>query len=427
MHPSASRPLDLRARWLAVLLIAALAVAAGPLLAPEADAQVRAPAAPSLPNEDAPAPPAAAAAAPGDLPAVTVVGTGGTIAGVSRTPTSFQDYRGAQLAIADMVGQLPELDQVANVTTTQFNNRGSGGYSIAEFVDLSRRVDEVLETQDAVVVTTGTDTMEEFAYFLDLTVRSPKPVVVTGAMRPWTVIGSDAQANLFNAIVTAASGKTEWFGTVLMLNDEIHAAREVAKTSSLRMDTFQSPEVGVLGYVDDRKVRVFRAPARAWQTLEGRRGSVLRPDAMLAAWRTPFDLADVDTSTLPRVEVVYNYQGAGGEAIDAFAAAGVRGIVTAGTGAGGISSAQGQARGRAVQQGVVFMSTTRTGSGSVYGGGTGVVAADNLNAQHARLFLLAALMQTDDAEQVRTWMAEYGSQESDAGALLPSTTARSRR
>lgn len=325
-----------------------------------------------------------------------------------------------------MVGQLPELDQVAQVATTQFDNRGSSSYAIADFVALSRRVDEVLETQDAVVVTTGTDTMEEFAYFLDLTVRSPKPVVVTGAMRPWTVIGSDAQANLFNAIVTAASEKTTWFGTVLMLNDEIHAAREVTKTSSVRMDTFQSPELGVLGYVDDRKVRVFRAPARAWQTLEGLRGSVLRPQSLLPAWQTPFDLEGVDTANLPRVEIAYSYQGAGGEAIDAFAAAGVKGIVTAGTGAGGIGGAMGQARSRAIQQGVTFMTTTRTGSGSVYGGGTGTIAADNLNAQHARLFLLVALMKTDDPEQIRTWFAEHGAQESDAGALLPTSSSPGR-
>lgn len=420
MHasPSLSPPSDLRARWLAVLLVAVVAVGAGPVLAPDAVAQVQAPA--------APAPPAPAAAQDDGLPTVTVIGTGGTIAGVSRTPTSFQDYRGAQLPIEQMVGELPELDQVAQVSTTQFDNRGSSGYAIADFVALSRRVDEVLETQDAVVVTTGTDTMEEFAYFLDLTVRSQKPVVVTGAMRPWTVIGSDAQANLFNSIVTAASEKTTWFGTVLMLNDEIHAAREVTKSSSLRMDTFQSPEVGVLGYVDDRKVRVFRAPARAWQTLEGRRGNVLRPDALLAPWQTPFDLSEVDVADLPRVELAYSYQGAGGEAIDAFAAAGVRGIVTAGTGAGGIGSAMGQARSRAVAQGVTFMTTTRTGSGSVYGGGTGTIAADNLNAQHARLFLLVALMQTDDPEQIRTWFAEYGAQESDAGALLPSSRSPGR-
>jgi len=420
MHasPSLSSPADLRMRWLAVLLVAAFAVGTGPVLAPAAVAQVQAPA--------APAPPAPAAAAAEGLPTVTVIGTGGTIAGVSRTPTSFQDYRGAQLAIADMVGQLPELDQVAQVATTQFDNRGSSSYAIADFVALSRRVDEVLETQDAVVVTTGTDTMEEFAYFLDLTVRSPKPVVVTGAMRPWTVIGSDAQANLFNAIVTAASEKTTWFGTVLMLNDEIHAAREVTKTSSVRMDTFQSPELGVLGYVDDRKVRVFRAPARAWQTLEGLRGSVLRPQSLLPAWQTPFDLEGVDTANLPRVEIAYSYQGAGGEAIDAFAAAGVKGIVTAGTGAGGIGGAMGQARSRAIQQGVTFMTTTRTGSGSVYGGGTGTIAADNLNAQHARLFLLVALMKTDDPEQIRTWFAEHGAQESDAGALLPTSSSPGR-
>jgi L-asparaginase len=357
------------------------------------------------------------------LPKVTVVATGGTIAGQSSTPTSFQNYRAGTLLIADMLAEIPNLDQVAEVDSIQFGNKGSGGYTINELFDLSLAVEEALKKSDGVVVTTGTDTMEEIGYFLDLTVQSPKPVVMTGAMRPWTVIGSDAQANLFNAIVTAASGKTGWFGTVLMLNDEIHTVRDVTKSSSLRMDTFQTPEFGVLGYVDDLKVRIMRTPARAMRVFESRGNVVTAKDA-LKAWRTPFDLSKITKGDLPRVEIFYNYQEAGGEPIDAWTAAGVEGIVTAGTGAGGISSAAGQARNRAIAEGVVFASTTRTGSGSVYGGNASVFAADSLNAQHARLLLMMALAFNDSTADVRADFLEWAGLQGDLTESLPSLSLR---
>lgn len=124
---------------------------------------------------------------------------------------------------------------------------------------LTAAVDHALKFNDGVVVTTGTDTMEEFAYWLDLTVRSDKPVVLTGSMRPWTVIGSDAPANLYNAIHLAASGRTTCFGAVVMLNDQIHAAREVRKSDTLRLNAFSSGSSGELGVIDQNHIRVNRA------------------------------------------------------------------------------------------------------------------------------------------------------------------------
>ena len=181
----------------------------------------------------------AVAAAAAGTPKVTVIGTGGTIAGVAPTRSSFTNYRAGQIPIASMVSQLqPEIGGVAEVSTVQFGNAGSGGYRIDQFYALTAAVEAALQTADGVVVTTGTDTMEEFAYWLDLTVQSRKPVVLTGAMRPWAagtvdgpqVLGADGPANLFNAITLAASQSTYCFGTVLMLNDEFHAARDVTKT-----------------------------------------------------------------------------------------------------------------------------------------------------------------------------------------------------
>ena len=355
-------------------------------------------------------------------PRITVVGTGGTIAGVARSRSSFLDYRSGVIPVKTLVRQLePELSTVADVNTVQFGNKGSDAYSIAEFRALTVAVERALKDSDGVVVTSGTDTMEEFAYWLDLTVQSRKPVVVTGAMRPWAagspngpqVLGADGPANLFNAVTLAASSSTYCFGTVLMLNDEFHAARDVTKTSTLRADTFQTRELGVLGWIDGPNIKVGRAPARVALCDRAR------------TWQTPFDMSKLTDAQLPRVEVVTSYQQAGGEAISAFAAAGVRGIVTAGTGAGGISAAQSAARTAAAASGVVFVSTSRTGSGSVYDN-TGnvippdvagnVVAGDDLLPQKARLLLLLSLaFAPDDVDQVRTWVTTLGNLEWQTG------------
>ncbi|MDQ0885564.1 L-asparaginase type II [Paenibacillus sp. V4I9] len=329
---------------------------------------------------------------------VIVIGTGGTLAGKAEDSTSFQNYKAGTYLIEDLVKQLPGKQKIADVTTYQFGNKGSGGYTIADLYDLSLAVDQALEVYDSAVVTTGTDTMEEIAYFLDLTVRSPKPVVVTGAMRPWDVIGTDAPANLYNAIKLAGSGKTNWYGTVIMLNDVIQAAREVTKSNAQRLDTFATPILGALGYIDESNIRMYRLNGRAMK-------------AGKADWATPFDLKSITKDKLPTVEIVYSYQEASSGAIRGFVADGAKGIVTAGTGAGGISAQMSAARSEAIKQGVVFVTTTRTGSGTMYPGTTdGIFAGDSLNAQHARLMLLLSLAFSSDYNTIKGWFATYGTQ-----------------
>lgn len=326
----------------------------------------------------------ASAAAQEARPRVTIVATGGTIAGVSESRTSFQTYRAGQLDIADMLQELrPQIDAVADVSAFQFGNKASGGYTIPEFHDLTLAVEKALETADGVVVTTGTDSMEEFAYWLELTVRSPKPVVITGAMRPWTVIGSDSQANLFNAITLAASGATTCFGPVVMLNDEFHAAKEVWKADAYRLDTFTSRQLGILGYIDERRVRTFRAPPRSQDCDDP------------ARWHTPFVLSRITKEDLPRTEVLMGYQNARlDEAVAALADAGVAGLVVAG---GGVSR---EAREAAEGKGVVFATTQRFRSG-----------VDNLMPQKARLLLMLALAFSDSPEQAKAWFDEYSGAE----------------
>ncbi|MCR8635724.1 asparaginase domain-containing protein [Paenibacillus radicis (ex Xue et al. 2023)] len=344
------------------------------------------------------------------LPNVIVIGTGGTLAGKAADQTSFQNYRAGTYPIADLVSQLPNKDKIADVATYQFGNKGSGSYSMSDLYDLSLAVDAALEQYDGAVVTSGTDTMEEIAYFLNLTVRSEKPVVVTGAMRPWDVIGTDAPANLYNAIKLAGSGKTKSFGTVLMLNDVIHAAREVTKSNSHRMDTFQTPMVGALGYIDETNIRIYRVPAK--------RLKAGKPD-----WATPFNLKTITKDKLPAVEIVYAYQDAAGGAITGFANEGVKGIVTAGTGAGGISSKMSTARSNAIKQGVIFVTTTRTGSGTMYGSSNGIIAGDSLNAQHARIMLLLSLAFSNDYNTIKQWFETVGTQEIKLASQVPDNKA----
>ncbi len=358
-----------------VLALAATGLVPGALLSQEPPAPAGPTTGGELPRETRPGE---------SLPRVVIIGTGGTIAGTSESRVGFQNYQAGQLLIEDMVAELrPELDSVAELRVIQFDNRPSGRYDVGDYHALSLAIDRALEDADGVVVTTGTDTMEEFVYFMDLTVRSPKPVVFTGAMRPWTVVGSDGPANLFNAVRLAASGATTCFGAVLMLNDEFHAAKDVWKADGSRMDTFTSRRVGVLGSVDGSNVRVHRLPPRTQHCDD--------PDR----WQTPFDLNRVAPEDLPRTEMLIGYQGARlDEAVLALARAGVRGIVNA---AGGISP---EARAEAEEMGVVFASTQRLRSGR-----------DNLLPQKARLLLLLSLAFTDDPEQVRSWFTGIGAME----------------
>ena len=333
-------------------------------------------------------------------PKVVVVGTGGTIAGVSDSRVSFQTYRSGQLPIAKLLDDLrPELDSVADVTGVDFGTTDSASYTMKDYYDLSRAVDQQLAKADAVVVSTGTTTMEELGYWLDLTVRSDKPVVLTGAMRPWTVVSSDGPANLYNAIMLAASDRTRCFGSVLLLNDQILPARDATKSNTTRLDTFTAPELGLLGVVDETRIRLERAPARVQKCGK-------------AIWRTPFDLARIDRAKLPRVEVVYTYQEAGGEAITAYAGAGVKGIVVAGA----PSPRQVTAATEVAKRGVVLAAANRNNAGATYTDAPWVLPAGDLPPQKARLLLMLALASSNDPAQIQSWFTEYGDPEFDVAA-----------
>lgn len=343
---------------------------------------------------------AAEPAVPGKvIPNVVVVGVGGTITSTSPSRELFQTYGTPKVPINDIIQRLqPELSKIANVTSTELSNISSAQTSSKDLYNLTLAIDKELANPavSAVVVTTGTNIMEELAYWTDLTVRSPKPVIFTGSMRQSNTISFDGEANLLNAIRLAASQKTAYYGTVLMMNDEFFAAREVTKTDALRLDTFGGGRYGALGTVDENRIRAVRAPARV-------------KDAGTEKWKTPFDLSTIRPEDLAKVDIVYSYTEASAAPITALANDGVQGIVTAGHGAGGISTAQQAARKEAIDKGVLFVSATRAGSGAVYDtGAAGIIGAGDLLPQKARLLLQLGLTFSKDQEQIRQWFSTIG-------------------
>ncbi len=330
------------------------------------------------------------------LPKVAFIGTGGTISSLGLGPLDIMDYmaNGVMLHAADMVARYPELAEVAEVIPVKFRNVPSFDIFFPEWRELVRLCDQLVATIPdlaGIVVGHGTASLEETAWMLNLTVKVAVPVVVVGAQRPASALSSDAGMNLLNAVRTAAAPESRGRGVLVLLNDEIQAARDVTKTSTYRMQTFRSPDFGVLGHADaDRVVYYRRAERRA------------APD-------TEFDIRALDA--LPRVDITYAYTGSDGTAVRAFVAAGARGIVSAGFAPGFPGSADGLALEAAIAAGVVVVQSTRAGSGRTFRGKrfqqNGVLIADNLNPQKARLLLALALTVTRDPDEITRMFATY--------------------
>ena len=354
--------------------------------------------------------PAAVAVPPASIspqPAVSVarvrlIATGGTIS----------NRRGGRLTAAELVASVPGLATAADVQSEQFANTSSAEITLDQWIALARRVNECFRmdpTLAGVVITSGTDTLEELAYFLHLTVRDRRPVVVTGSMRNPSQVGYEGQANLLAAFRVAADPESAGRGTLVVLNDEINGARDVTKTDALRLHTFASRGFGPLGVVDGDRV-VFR------RTAAGRHGEA-----------SEFDIATI--ASLPRVDAFLVYQGAQGDLIRAAVDLGARGIVLATAGAGALSGTQGAALAYARDKGVVIVSTTRAGSGRIAtaprnGPTTALRAADagstadqtpptpriaagDLSAVKARVLLMLALTTTSDPVQLQRIFDEY--------------------
>jgi len=329
-------------------------------------------------------------------PYVRVVATGGTIAGRAQSAEAGAGYESGALPIEELLVDLPGLDRIVEVTAEQFINVPSTGVSPAHWLGLAQRINEILRAGidgrlvDGVVVTHGTDALEETAYFLDLTVRSDKPVVVVGAMRPPGTVSADGPINLIRAIQTAGAAESRERGTLVVLNEEIHDARDATKTNTHSVETFRSRSWGPLGNVGRGGVSYYR---RA----EKRDGS-----------RSEFDVTEKTAEDLPRVDILYSYNGADGAGAQGFADAGAVGLVIAGSGGGGTSRDLGQTLRELAEGGLWLVRTSRTGSGSVGGWERGTfVGADDLLPQKARILLMVALMTTQDPDEIRRIFHEY--------------------
>ena len=329
-------------------------------------------------------------------PKVAFIGTGGTISSLGIHPLELQDYvvHNNRMQASEIVARFPTVNEVAEVIPVDFRNVPSTEIYFAEWQELAGICAQLAAGHPdltGIVIGHGTASLEETAYFLNLVLKVPFPVVLIGSQRPSSGLSTDAAINLVNGVRVAADPASRGRGVLVMLNDEIQAAREVTKTSNWRMQTFRTPDFGVLGHADADRIAYYRRPERRHM-----------PD-------TEFDVAGL--AVLPRVDIIYAYAGSDGTAVRAFLAAGAKGIVSAGFAPGMPPPADLAALAEAVKQGVTVVQSSRAGSGRIHRSkrmaDVGILAGDNLNPQKARILLALALTKTSDPTEIARIFATY--------------------
>ena len=333
----------------------------------------------------------------GERPRVRIVATGGTIAGIGPHRLDYMLYpeSGKKLTISESLARIPEVEEIAEVQGEDFSSVGSTSVGPVEWIAMAQRINRIFREDtgvSGVVVTHGTATLEETSYFLHLTVKSTKPVVLTGAMRPPSALSSDADINLLDAVRVSACADASGKGVLTVLNNEVQSAREVTKANTFRVETFRPNELGFLGYVDsDGEVVFYRSPTRKHTTA------------------TPFDVAGVEA--LPRVDIVYAYAGADGLLVDAVRRNRSDGLVLAGFGSGTYPPAVLEAGAQAVSDGIPVVMASRATAGRVVitprGERLGYIVCDNLLPQKARILLMLALTLTRDRGEIQQMFREY--------------------
>jgi len=329
-----------------------------------------------------------------NLPSVVILATGGTIAGAAPSGTQSA-YRSGAITIDTMLAAVPGIRTLANITGEQVSNVGSQDMTFDIMLKLAKRINVLLAQSDVdgIVVTHGTDTMEETAFFLNLVVKSDKPVVMVGAMRPSTAISADGPLNLFNAVGVAADPSSWGRGVLVAMNDWIHGAHSLTKTSTTAIQTFMSPLRGLAGISSYGKNDFFSTPS--WKHTS----------------QSEFDITDVNQ--LPRVDILYAYADMPADLIDASVANGAKGVIIAGVGNGNMNKASLEAAERAARKGIVVVRSSRVVTGTV---GRNVevnddqmsfVASDELNPQKARILLMLALLKPRDTKEIQKLFYTY--------------------
>ncbi|HEY3909748.1 MAG TPA: asparaginase [Stellaceae bacterium] len=327
------------------------------------------------------------------LPRIAVIGTGGTISSLGASSLDVLDYPdfGQKLSAEALIDRFPETRLVADPVPMTFRQVGSTDIGPRDWIKLRALIHKTARDDPALagfVIPHGTATLEETAFFLNLTLAVSQPVVLVGAQRPASALGTDAGMNLVNALRVAGSPAARGKGVLVVLNDEVHAARDVVKTSTYRVQTFRSLDFGALGHCDGDDVHFYRTPLGAHM-----------PEGPFAG----LDLA----LPLPRVEIVYSYAGADGALVDAAVAAGARGLIAAGFAPGSPTPEQRTALERAAKAGIVVVQCSRAFSGRVAPRRrlreSGIVAGLDFSPQKARILLMLALLQStrvDDIQRV---------------------------
>ena len=327
-------------------------------------------------------------------PNVTILATGGTIAGAAATGTQA-GYTSGAVTIDAMLAAVPGVKDLANVKGEQVSNVGSQDMSFDIMLTLAKRINELLARPDVdgVVVTHGTDTMEETAFFLNLVVKSDKPVVMVGSMRPSTAVSADGPLNLYNAVGVAIDPDAKGRGVLVVMNDWIHAAHSLTKTSTTAIQTFMSPLRGVVGVANYGKNDFYNRPV--WKHTAA----------------SDFDIAGV--TKLPRVDIIFACADMPPDLIDASVANGAKGIVIAGVGNGNMNKASLEAAARAVKKGAVVVRSSRVATGSVgrnvevNDDELGLIASDELNPQKARILLSLALLKDRPKPEIQKMFYSY--------------------
>ena len=327
-------------------------------------------------------------------PNIAIIATGGTIAGAGQSQTNA-GYEPAVLPVERLLKSVPQINEIATVTGVQAFQIASQDMTDKYWLMLARKVDELLSTAgtDGVVITHGTDTMEETTYFLNLVIHSKKPVVLTGAMRPPTSLSADGPLNLFNAVAVAASSEAAGKGVLIAMNDTILGAREATKTHTTNTATFQAPVYGALGQVYYGSVHFYRQSTRRH------------------TWQSEFNIEDL--KDLPRVDIIYGHENNTADHVNASVRSGVAGLISAGVGNGNQQNVTLKALIEAAKRGITVVRSSRTGSGRVTLGAEvndekyGFIVADNLSPQKSRILLMLALTKTRDRDEIQKMFFEY--------------------
>lgn len=329
-----------------------------------------------------------------DLPMVSILATGGTIAGASGSSTQA-GYLSGQLNIQGLLKAVPNLDRIARIQGEQFANVGSQDISFEIMTTLARRINQLLAGSDidGVVITHGTDTMEETAFFLNLVVKSAKPVVMTGSMRPATALSADGPLNLFNAVAVAAHSQARNRGVIVVMNDRIHGAHSLTKNNTTSVETFLSPVNGLMGTVVFGAIKFFRKPFRKHSI-----DSEFNPD---------FDLP------LPRVDIIYACADMPPDLIEASVSRGAKGIVVAGDGNGNMNQAAITKASQYSAKGICIVRASRVPTGTVGRNievdddAGGFIASDELNPAKARILLMLSLLNKRDYREIQELFYQY--------------------